>query len=112
VQCPVCLGNGGVPELTLPQQTLAGALGWITGLISHIATQFRARQVAPPKILYQPTAPDVDKDGLNWGKLGFVVIDVDGASSQALYVDENGAKVPIASFGSKPDVVEDRAALR
>jgi len=112
VQCPVCLGNGGVPELLSHELTLTGAFGWITGLISRTAGLFRSGQVAPPKILYQPPAPDVDKDGLKWEKLGFVVIDVDGASGQAVYVDEDGTNVPIAAFGREAGVVGEPAALR
>lgn len=101
VSCPVCLGNGGVPELLSPELTLSSAFGWSTHLISRIAAVLRrGSNVPPPKILYQPPAPDVDDDGLKWEKLGFVVIDVDGPSGQAVYIDEGGAAVPIAAFGA------------
>jgi hypothetical protein len=100
VQCPVCLGNGGVPELLSPELTLAGVFGWIAGLVSRIIALFRRGQhVAAPTILYQPSKPDVDSDGLKWEKLGFVVVDVNGPSGEAVYIDEDGTKVPITSFG-------------
>ncbi len=101
VACPVCLGNGGVPELLSQQLTLAGAFGWITGLITDVISWFRPR-AAPPAISYQPPAPDVDEDGLKWEKLGFVVVDIDGPSGRAVYVDEDDTEVPIAGFA--PDV--------
>jgi 3',5'-cyclic AMP phosphodiesterase CpdA len=101
VQCPVCLGNGGVPELLSHELTLAGAFAWITGLLSRIIALFqRGQHVTAPTIRYQPTTPDVDDDGLKWEKLGFVVVDVNGPSGQAVYIDEDGATVPITSFGT------------
>ena len=97
VTCPVCLGNGGVPELLSPELTLASTFGWITGLWSEIAALFK-RRVKPPQILYEPTTPDVDDDGLKWAKLGFVVLDLDGPVGTAVYVDEEGRQKAIESF--------------
>ena len=105
VTCPVCLGNGGVPELLSPELTLASGFGWITGLASEVAALFKPR-VKPPRILYRPTRPDVDDDGLKWAKLGFVVLDLDGPAGAAVYVDEDNHEVAIESFGQ----VAERAA--
>lgn len=98
VQCPVCLGNGGVPELLSHELTLVSAFGWITNLVSDITDLFK-RPVPAPRILYQPTTPDVDDDGLKWAKLGFVVVDLDGTGGHAVYVDEDGREVVIEEFG-------------
>ncbi|MDQ6746320.1 MAG: metallophosphoesterase [Actinomycetota bacterium] len=99
VECPVCLGNGGVPELLSPQLTLAGGFGRITGFITDILARFKPR-VPAPRVRYQPPLPDTDADGLEWAKLGFVVVDVDGASGRAVYVDEDDAEVDVDLFGA------------
>lgn len=98
VECPVCLGNGGVPELLSRELTLVSAFGWITNLVSDITALFK-RPPPAPRILYQPPTPDVDPDGLKWEKLGFVVVDVEGAGGRAVYVDEDGHEVTIEAFG-------------
>ena len=99
VSCPVCLGNGGVPELLSPRLTLTSAFAWVAGLVSKIIS--RSKSSAPaPRILYEPKTADVDRNKLGWEKLGFVVLDIDGASGKAVYVDEDGAEVPIDAFGS------------
>lgn len=98
VDCPVCLGNGGVPELLSHQLTLAGAFATVSGWVTDLLSLFRQR-VPAPKILWQPTNPDVDKDGLKWAKLGYVVLDIDGPSGTGVYYDETGAPVGISAFG-------------
>ena len=98
VACPVCLGNGGVPELLSPRLTVAGAFATLTGWISDLLSLLK-KQVPAPKILYRPGIPDVDKDGLKWAKLGFVVLDIDGPAGSAVYIDENGVDVGIRAFG-------------
>ena len=99
VACPVCLGNGGVPELLSHRLTLVGAFSWLQGTISTIKALFRPR-VPEPSIEYEPPKPDVDRDGLQWEKLGFVVIDLDGGRGGAAYIDEDGTAVPISAFGA------------
>jgi len=98
VACPVCLGNGGIPELLSHELTLESAFGWVTGMISKLLAKLRG-SVSPPVILYQPPQPDVDANGLKWEKLGFVVVDIDGALGSATYVDEDGMETPIDAFG-------------
>jgi hypothetical protein len=52
-----------------------------------------------PVTQWGPPQPDVDADGLKCEKLGFVVLDVDGAHGHAVYIDEDGAPTPIEAFG-------------
>jgi 3',5'-cyclic AMP phosphodiesterase CpdA len=99
VSCPVCLGNGGVPELLSHRLTLEGAYGWVSGVISDLTGLFK-RRVAAPRILYEPATPDVDADGLAWAKLGFVVLDLDGPRGSAVYIDEDGRETAITAFGA------------
>jgi hypothetical protein len=70
----------------------------VTGTIVKLLATLR-RSVAAPVILYAPPRPDVDADGLKWEKLGFVVLDIDGAQGHGTYVDEDGTETPINAFG-------------
>jgi hypothetical protein len=98
VACPVCLGNGGVPELLSRRLTLQSAFAWLTGIVVKLMASLR-RSVAAPVIQYAPPRPDIDEDGLKWEKLGFVVLDIDGAQGTGIYVDEDGMETPITAFG-------------
>ena len=99
VRCPICIGNGGVPQLLSRIFTLEGFLGAIEGGFNKLKALFRAG-VRPPRVAYAPTTPEVDPDGLKWEQLGFVVIDLDGPDGSAVYVgEENPADVPIEGFG-------------
>jgi 3',5'-cyclic AMP phosphodiesterase CpdA len=100
VECPVCLGNGGVPTLLSHRLTLAGAFDAVTNLVTDIAGWFKTTP-PPPEIGYQPTVPDVDTQGLKWAKLGFVVIDIDGDDGKAWYVDEDNNEHRIDGFTPK-----------
>jgi 3',5'-cyclic AMP phosphodiesterase CpdA len=106
VACPVCLGNGGVPELLSAQLTLVSAFGWIRARLSELIARSKHR-VAAPVVQYQPATPDVDSDGLAWEKLGFVVVDIDGATGSATYVDEDGHATAITGFGVDAPAVAD-----
>lgn len=120
-----CDGTGDVPDqrptgvaspTNVAKLTLGLQIGDGAGFWGHehraLIYPFRGGQVAPPKIFYQPPAPDVDEDGLKWEKLGFVVIDVDGPGGQAVYVDEDGAEVSIAAFGREAGAGGEPVALR
>jgi hypothetical protein len=99
VQCPVCIGNGGVPELLTRMFTLEGLFQSIAAAISRLKALFR-RRVPAPVIAYEPRAPEIDPDGLKWEQLGFVVIDLDGPDGRAVYVgEENPSDVTIEGFG-------------
>jgi hypothetical protein len=100
VQCPVCIGNGGVPELLTRIFTFEGLFQSITGTVSKLKALLFGPRVRPPRVAYEPTAPEVDPDGLKWEQLGFVVIDLDGPDGHAVYVgEENPNDVPIEGFG-------------
>ncbi len=100
VNCPVCLGNGGVPDLLSHRLTFAGAYAEAAGVFTDIAAWFK--HVPPgPKILWQPPEPDVDAQGLKWEKLGFVVLDIDGDSGAATYIDEDGDEFGIEGFAPR-----------
>ncbi len=97
VRCPVCLGNGGVPELLSHQFTFAGAFGQLSNLVTDVKSWFK-RPPPAPEIEWKPPQPDRDREGLEWAKLGFVVLDVDGATGTAVYVDEDDNEQPIGAF--------------
>jgi hypothetical protein len=100
VACPVCLGNGGVPDLLSHRLTFVGAFDAISGLVADVAAWFK--HVPPaPKILWQPRQPDVDAEGLKWAKFGFVVLDIDGDSGTATYIDEDGHEFAIEPFAPR-----------
>jgi hypothetical protein len=98
VKCPVCVGNGGVPELLSKGVfTLSGAFQTIKDALKGAGKRILYR-VPAPEISYKPE-PAV-RDELEWEKLGFVVIDLDGARGKAFYVDEDGKETPLELFGS------------
>ncbi len=100
VDCPVCLGNGGVPDLLSHRLTFVGAFDAVSGWVADVAAWFKHGPPAP-KILWQPEEPDVDSQGLKWEKLGFVVLDIDGDSGDARYIDEDGNEFGITAFAPR-----------
>jgi len=102
VPCPVCIGNGGVPELLSHVFTFAGAFQATVGFARKIGAVFTPERWAAraPKVEFEPKEPRVDGQGLKWAKLGFVVVDLDGPSGSAVYQEEGGATHEIKEFGA------------
>lgn len=99
VKCPVCIGNGGVPELrSRGIFTFSGAFQAISSLLSRVFARVSHPRVGAPRVAEMPL-PDEDSDGLKWEQLGFVVLELDGRNGKATYVDEHGNESAIASFG-------------
>lgn len=101
VPSPVCIGNGGVPELLSHVFTFSGAFQFCVGLVRKILASLTRRRLAAraPKVDFQQKAPRVDRQGLKWEKLGFVVIEFDGEKATAVYHDEHGETHELKSFG-------------
>jgi hypothetical protein len=101
VPFPVCIGNGGVPELRSHVFTFSGAFQFCVGLVRKILASLTPRRLAAraPKVKFQPKAPRVDRQGLKWEKLGFVVVELDGDKATAEYHDEDGEIYKLDSFG-------------
>jgi hypothetical protein len=100
VKCPVCIGNGGVPELlSRGVFTLSGGFQMIKNALSSTVAFAQHPFVRAPRVAYEPE-PQENPDGLKWEPRGFVVIELKGAGGTALYVDEDGNEEPIRSFGS------------
>ncbi len=101
VPCPVCIGNGGVPELRSHVFTFTGAFQFIVDSGRKLAAWLRPKRwVWAPRVKFQPKTPRVDGQSLKWEKLGFIVIDLDGANGKAVYYSEDGEKYEIESFAS------------
>jgi hypothetical protein len=102
VRFPVCLGNGGVPELLSHVFTFAGAFQACVDFVRRIGAWLtpRRRAAHAPKVKFTPQAPRVDRQGLKWEKLGFVVIDLKGSDARAIYYAEDEERYEIELFGS------------
>lgn len=100
VKCPVCIGNGGVPELlSAGTLTLSGAFQAVTAWLGNLFARVRHPSIAPPKAVFEPR-PDVDAEDHEWEPLGFAVITLRGSQGTAVYVDEHANEHQIASFSA------------
>ena len=100
VRFPVCIGNGGVPELLSHTFTFSGAFQSVVAFGRRLrAFLSPARRVPAPHVKFQQAAR-VDRHNLSWEKLGFVVIDLDDGGATATYHDEDGETYEIESFGA------------
>lgn len=102
VRCPVCVGNGGVPELLSHELTLSGAFNWVVSLITNL---FKKAPWPPPDVQWSPDKRystegpwEYQDDEGSWEALGYVVIELDGADGSAVYVDQFGHRKAIPSF--------------
>jgi 3',5'-cyclic AMP phosphodiesterase CpdA len=102
VRFPVCIGNGGVPELLSHVFTFAGAFQACVDFVRRVGAWLTPARWAAraPKVQFAPKSPRVDRQGLEWEKLGFVVVDLDGSSGRAVYHQEDGETYEIESFGA------------
>jgi hypothetical protein len=100
VQCPVCIGNGGVPEMLSHVFTFTGAFQGATGLVKKLLSSLRPQRwkVPKPKVSFQPKKVRIDRQGLKWVTHGFVVVDLTGAHGKAVYYGEGDEKQPLDSF--------------
>jgi hypothetical protein len=98
VKCPVCIGNGGVPELLSGAITLSRVFQAMANGLGRALAFARHPFVRAPRVAYEPQ-PYVDEEQLEWEPLGFVVIELDGPNGKAVYVDETGSEEVIESFG-------------
>jgi 3',5'-cyclic AMP phosphodiesterase CpdA len=107
LKAPRCIGHGGVPELA--QWTLIAFLKklgqWVKGL-------FTARRVSWARIDQEYLAEHVDKDGHKWHRQGFAILDLDGDSAWATYVDEEGAEHWFDGLGLGPSAAADAARAK
>jgi hypothetical protein len=87
LKAPRCIGHGGVPEIA--QWTVTAAVrtlaGWVKGL-------FTARRMSWARIEQEYKAELIDSHGDKWHKQGFAILDLDGDSAWATYVDEDGVE--------------------
>ncbi len=102
VACPVCIGNGGVPELLSHVFTFAGAFQSTVDVVRNLVAFLKPKRWAAraPKVRFQTETPRVDRQGLKWEKLGYVVIDLNGDRGEAVYHSEDGATYQIDSFAT------------
>jgi 3',5'-cyclic AMP phosphodiesterase CpdA len=102
VPFPVCVGNGGVPELRSHVFTFVGAFQFCVGLVRKVLASLTLKRFSAraPKVKFKQKTPRVDRQGLKWEKLGFVVVELDGDEATAVYHDEDGKTYELESFGS------------
>lgn len=102
VRFPVCIGNGGVPELLSHVFTFTGLFQFCVDTIRKLAASFTPKRWAAraPKVKFKPQTTRVDHQGLEWEKLGFVVVDLEGSDATAVYHAEDGERYEIESFGA------------
>ncbi len=101
VPCPVCVGNGGVPELLSHVFTFAGAFQFVVDLVRKLGAFLTPKRWTPhaPRVKFKPQTPRVDGQGLKWEQLGFVVVDLDGDGGKAVYHGDDETPYEIESFG-------------
>jgi 3',5'-cyclic AMP phosphodiesterase CpdA len=87
LKAPRCIGHGGVPELA--QWT---AIVFVKKLGQWVKGVFTARRVSWARIDHEYLAKHVDDDGRKWRMQGFAILDLDGDSAWATYVDEDGTE--------------------
>ncbi len=100
VKCPVCIGNGGVPELLSHVFTFAGAFQAILDIFKRLTAFLRPRRwhARAPRVAIAPKAVRIDRQGLRWEELGFVMIDLKGENGRAAYWGEETQWREIKSF--------------
>lgn len=100
VKCPVCVGNGGVPELLSHIFTLAGAFQGAIDFVKKLTSWLRPQRwkVGAPKVVFKPEGIRRDRQGLKWEPLGFVVVDLAADSGRAVYYGEEDEQYEIESF--------------
>jgi hypothetical protein len=101
VPCPVCLGNGGVPELRSHVFTFTAAFQWVVDMVQRFAGLLRPRRWAasPPRVRFEPKLHPVDSEGHRWEQLGFVVLTLNGEHGAAVYHGEEDETYEIDTFG-------------
>ncbi len=100
VKFPVCIGNGGVPELLSHVFTFSGAFQAVVDFTRKVRAFLTPKRWTPaPKVKFKPKTPRLDDQNLKWEKLGFIVIDLDGNQGTAVYHGEDGELHEIDSFG-------------